>query len=271
MQRMPPPTSPFPPTPLHLPFPTPSTSPTLFAAPTPSTGPRHDECIDRNVRLDAWKPVPIAEVDHSKLVTPRWRYRYKTRSDGSLERRSARCTVRGDLMLPGIHFDPAKTFAQSPSYVAQRLFYAHVAVNGEELEEWNVPAAYPRAETDPNFVNFLRQPKRSDGSLTFPGCHFQICRAQQGAPDAGFCWEEHRDRRLAALGWKKLKSEPGAFIITRGNSTARLLCSTDDFLVSSNDSTFLSFLRKQLQNEWNITVQQPVTQHTGIAVAKASK
>lgn len=30
----------------------------------------HDSCIDRNISLGAWKPVPIKDIDPSQLVTP---------------------------------------------------------------------------------------------------------------------------------------------------------------------------------------------------------
>eukprot|EP00173_Palmaria_palmata_P004659 Plantae.Rhodophyta-Palmaria_palmata.ctg6789.p1 GENE.Plantae.Rhodophyta-Palmaria_palmata.ctg6789~~Plantae.Rhodophyta-Palmaria_palmata.ctg6789.p1 ORF type:complete len:238 (+),score=3.70 Plantae.Rhodophyta-Palmaria_palmata.ctg6789:464-1177(+) len=190
-----------------------------------------------------------------------WRYRYKTKPDGSLEKRSAQCAVRGDLMRPGVHYDDAKTNVQSPSYATQRLLYANAALEDHDIESWDVPSAYPRADTDPNFQVFLRQPKRANGTYTHLGCHFEICKAHQGAPDAGHRWEKHRDFRLVSLGWTRIRSEPDAFIRTNGKHSARLLASTDDFLVSCSDPVFLSTLRHELQLEWDITIQdQTATQ-----------
>jgi hypothetical protein len=102
-------------------------------------------------------------------------------------------------MKPHAHHDPSLTAAQSPSYAAQRLFWAIAAINDEVVEEWDVPGAYPRANTNPNFRVILRQPKRSNGSLTNPGKQYLIAKAQQGAPDAGFRWESHQKCELTRL------------------------------------------------------------------------
>lgn len=95
----------------------------------------NDKCIDRNLRLGAWLPVPTNKIPAHKLSTPRWQYKYKTLRDGTVEKRSARCTVRGDLMLPHIHHDPTKTSAQTPLYAAQHLFCASAALNGNYIEK----------------------------------------------------------------------------------------------------------------------------------------
>lgn len=43
-----------------------------------------------------------------------WRCRYKPKSDGTLVKRFARCTARGDLMKTGLHYDADKTASQTP-------------------------------------------------------------------------------------------------------------------------------------------------------------
>lgn len=39
---------------------------------------------------------------------PRWCYKYRAKADGSLDKRSARCGVRADLTIPGVHYIPSK-------------------------------------------------------------------------------------------------------------------------------------------------------------------
>lgn len=101
----------------------------------------HDSCIDMNIKLGAWKPVLISDINNSNI--PFWRYRYKNRSDGSPDKNSAQCTVRGDLMVPNVHFYSSKTSDQNPSYAAKRLFYAHAALTGDIVEvrrPWRIPS-----------------------------------------------------------------------------------------------------------------------------------
>lgn len=72
--------------------------------------------------------------------------------------------------------------------------------------------------------------------------------------DAGHRWEKHRDRRLIALRCSQLRSEPGAFCVQEGMAHATILCTTDDFLAFKKSTTLLARLRRQLQNEWDITI-----------------
>lgn len=73
----------------------------------------NDAFIDRNISLGAWKPVLESSIDKKILVRPRWQYKYKILADGTLvdtsvlDKRSARCTIRGDLMNAGILYYPS--------------------------------------------------------------------------------------------------------------------------------------------------------------------
>lgn len=227
---------------------------------------KHDEFLDKMFRMKAW--VPCTAPSNTKLVHPKWVYTVKTKEDGTLDRFSARCTVRGDLMKPGKHYNPSKTAAQTPSHTAHRIFYADAAINSAYVESYDVPNAYPRAPSDPDYPTFLKQPPRSDGSLTYPNQDIRLDGAQQGAPDAGNRWERHRNSVFQNLGWKGLASEPSAFLYDcpRTKEKARLLASTDDFVVSSTSLALLERLRKQLMQTWNVTVQSPVKQHAGLKV-----
>lgn len=59
-----------------------------------------------------------------------------------------RFTILGDLKKPKVHLNSDNTGAQTPSYIAQRLFYASAAINHQYLEQYEVPDAYLRADSD---------------------------------------------------------------------------------------------------------------------------
>ncbi len=90
------------------------------------------------------------------------------------------------------------------------------------------------------------------------------------SPDGGFLWNRYRNKSLRAWGWRALHSEPGCFLYedTRSGSYARLLEDTDDFLLVSSDLNLLERLIGKLRNEWDVTEEQPVSQHMGIAIEK---
>lgn len=60
--------------------------------------------------------------------------------------------------------------------------------------------------------------------------------------------------------------DPGAFIIEDNTNASRLLCSTKYFSVRTTSKTFLEKLRNKLINLWQITSQNPATQHCGIKI-----
>jgi hypothetical protein len=69
----------------------------------------YDACIYPNFALGAW--TPCATPPDVKSVQPIWDFKAKTIADGSLDKRSVRCAARGDLMIPGVHYDPSRTAA----------------------------------------------------------------------------------------------------------------------------------------------------------------
>lgn len=83
--------------------------------------------------------------------------------------------------------------------------------------------AYACAAIDSNFRKFLRQLRRAAGTYTIPGFHFEFSNALQGAPDAGFRWEQHSDQRMTSFGWSRPHSEPGAIFITKARPIPAVL------------------------------------------------
>lgn len=91
-----------------------------------------------------------------------------------------------------------------------------------------------------------------------------------GSPDGSYLWESYRNKSLRQWGWTQLETEPGCFLY-RDSSTshvARLLADTDDFLITAQDTELLERLISQLQKEWDVKEQKPVSQHMGVAILR---
>lgn len=229
-------------------------------------GQAYDKFLDRQFALGAWKLVPSSPS--AKPCRGTFVFRRKTDGEGNIISHSVRYAARGDLMQPNVHYDPAQTSAQTPSHAAHRMLYAEAARRREFMESYDVPGAYARAPADPRYKVRLHQPRRADGLYTKAGHDVLIVNAQQGVPDAGNRWEKHRNAIFRRRGWRALSSEPSAFRITSadGKSYARLLATTDDFILTSNNLAYLHHLRDAFVDEWDITVQSPVDQHAGLKV-----
>lgn len=103
-------------------------------------------------------------------------YNTKKGADGELQRYKTRFAIRGDHMVVGRDFDHLHTSGHTPYHSARRLLLATTAAAGRALESWDVPRAYPRATANPRYRQTMRQPRRSDGTLTVPE---RICVIQQ--------------------------------------------------------------------------------------------
>lgn len=135
----------------------------------------HDKFNDRSLCLGTWRLIePSAD---EKPVPHLWVYHYKTDSDGALDGFSARCTARGDLMRPGVHFYHIHTAAQSQSHTSRRILYAWAAFADEAILSVDVLGAYPRDPADPAYRVPMRQPRRFNGSYSVPA------KAQMDSPD----------------------------------------------------------------------------------------
>lgn len=84
--------------------------------------------------------------------------------------------------------------------------------------------------------------------------------------------EKHRNHILLKLRWRALHPEPSAFYSLHkiGRFYARLLPTTDDFIISPNDLCLLHKHRGLLSAEWDISIQVPVTQHVGLKIDRFS-
>lgn len=210
----------------------------------------HDGFIDRCIELGTWKFV--SATSSSRPLLHLWAYRYKTNPQGAITGFSARCTARGDIMKPKVHFNPTQTSAQIPSRTARRLLYANAALNGGNILLIDVEGAYPRAPTEKRYRVIMKQPKRSDEQYTVPGKHILLCNVQSGAPDSGFRWELHRNNSLKKWGWTQLTNEPSTFIFTDhklGNVT-RLLAATDDFILTATSHQLIDVKLRPPKRHW---------------------
>jgi hypothetical protein len=63
---------------------------------------------------------------------------------GRLERRKARCTIRGDRMRPGVDFDEMQTASHMPSKSGRQFLLDVAAAEGAAVQSWDVPGAYMR-------------------------------------------------------------------------------------------------------------------------------
>jgi aminoglycoside phosphotransferase (APT) family kinase protein len=70
-----------------------------------------------------------------------------------------------------------------------------------------------QAPADPRYRAVMKQARRLNASLKFPGKICVLRHGMPGAPDLNATWERHRDWALANWGWRRVQPEPSTFIV----------------------------------------------------------
>jgi histone deacetylase 1/2 len=181
---------------------------------------------------DTWTLVP--RPPSVNLVTGKWVFRHKFRSDGSLDRYKARWVVRGFTQRPGIDYGetvspvvkPATiravlTLALSRSWPIHQLDVKNVFLHGTLNE--TVYCAQPKCFVDSFRPDYVCRLNKSLYGLK------QTPRARH-----------HRfASHIISLGFTEAKSDTSLFIYCHGTDMAFLLLYVDDVVLPASSMSFL--------------------------------
>lgn len=82
----------------------------------------HNDKLEIFDTMNAVQWIPDAALPgKTKLINLKMGYQYQRNSKGEIASRKARCSARGDEMLPHMHYDPTKT----TTYVADKRHHGH--------------------------------------------------------------------------------------------------------------------------------------------------
>lgn len=73
------------------------------------------------------KPIPLTITSN-----------YKTNKSGEVEKRKSRPSLRGDMMMAHLHFNPIETSAPIVDRVAVRILITHSIENGWPIEHFDI-------------------------------------------------------------------------------------------------------------------------------------
>ena len=96
-------------------------------------------------------------------------YRCKRSAEGHILQRKARCNLRGDLMKPGLHYDPNHTTTYTADRTTQRLLIVIHAAKNIPLEHFDIKSAYLHEQYQHNHPIYVKQMQKFDGSYKHAG------------------------------------------------------------------------------------------------------
>jgi hypothetical protein len=197
------------------------------------------------------------------LVTGKWVFRHKFKSDGSLDRYKARWVLRGFTQRPGIDYDetfspvvkPATvravlTLALSHSWPVHQLDVKNAFLHGTLNE--TVYCAQPTGFVDSNKPDF-------------------VCRLNKslyGLKQAPRAWHNRFASHLTSLGFHEAKSDTSLFIYGHGSDMAFLLLYVDDIVLTASSTDLLQRIISALRQEFSMTDMGSLHHFLGVSVQR---
>ena len=205
-----------------------------------------------NKHIIKWISSPPSAT-HPKPIALTMAYKYKRDDSGKILERKARCAVRGDRMIPNLHFDPN----QVTTYVAERptvrILFCLAAAQGLSIEQFDIHSAFLHEPYTYDRPVYIRQYPRFDGSLKHPGTLGILQGNLYGTPPAGHIYFSGLRSHLLQHGFKQSNADPCLFIRHHHELGTLLVSVTiDDFLAVAKHQRHIDILYKILSLKYQV-------------------
>jgi hypothetical protein len=192
-------------------------------------------------RTGTWDLVPC--LPRVRLITCKWVYKVKTRSDGSLERYKARLVACGFQQEQGRDYD--ETFALVAHMTTIRTLLAVASVR-----EWSIP----QLDVKNVFLNgelledvYMRPPPGysvPEGMV----CHLRC--SLYGLKQAPHAWFQCFTSVVTAAGFSASAYDPVLFVHVSPRGRTLLLLYMDDMIITGDDFEYIAFVKACLSDQF---------------------
>lgn len=201
---------------------------------------------DEMKSLDENKTWTLADLPKDrKVVSNRWIYRLKHKTNGELERYKARLVVRGFTQEYGIDYE--ETFSPVVKFSSIRMILSVAAAEKLFLKQFDVKTAFLYGELADEI--YMVQPKGYD-DLSGKVC--RLNKSLYGLKQASRCWNEKFVSFLKKFGFQVSKADPCVFISGSNSKRMILAIYIDDGLVAASCENEIILLLKYLNEHFQI-------------------
>jgi hypothetical protein len=208
-----------------------------------------------------WDLVP--RPSGANIVTGKWVYRHKFRSDGSLERYKVRWVFRGFTQRPGIDFD--ETFSPVVKPATIRTVLTVALFHSWPVHQLDVKNAFLHGTLDETV--YCVQPAGFVDSSR-PDHVYRLNKSLYGLKQASRAWYSRFATHILSLGFVSAKSDTSLFIYQHGHDTIYLLLYVDDIVLTTSSDSLLQWVITALQQEFSMTDLGPLHHFLGLTVTR---
>ncbi|CAL1411607.1 unnamed protein product [Linum trigynum] len=184
------------------------------------------------LRNQTWDLVPPSPTQH--VLSCKWLYRIKTKSDNTIDRFRARLVARGFQQRPGI--DYGDTFIPVLKPTTLRIILSLAVTNHWPICQLDIANAFLHGTLTDEV--FMQQPP----GFIDPQRPHHVCRLKKslyGLKQAPRAWFHCLRQALEDYGFKGSKTDTSLFILNKGTLRVYVLVYVDDILITGNQPTRL--------------------------------
>jgi hypothetical protein len=210
---------------------------------------------------NTWDLVP--RPPGANVVTGKWIFKHKFRSDGSLERYKAQWVLRGFTQRPEVDF--AKTFSPVVKPITIRTVLTVALSLDWPVHQLDVKNAFLHGTLDETV--YCAQPS---GFVDTARPDF-VCRLNKslyGLKQAPRAWYSRFATHILSLGFLSAKSDSPLFVYRHESGTVYLLLYVDDIVLTASSEHLLRRIITSLQHEFSMKDLGPLHHFLGLSVTR---
>ena len=179
-------------------------------------------------------------------------YLYKRDSDGNITERKARCDVRGDIMKPGIHYNPDDTTTFAADKATIRFLLCDASAHQLPTGHFDISSAFLHELFQHSTLVYVWQHPLFDGTYAHDESTGQLRGNLYGTRQAGKIFCDGARAFLLDHGFTQTKSDPCLFLKSEPPLQTLVAVTIDDFLACASTPQLLTKLYSALSTKYNI-------------------
>lgn len=198
-----------------------------------------------------------------KAIDSKWVYKIKYKLNGEIERYKARLVAKGFTQIEGIDFH--ETFVPVAKLVTVQSVIAVAAKKNWTLQQLDVNNAFLHGDLDENVFMKIPQGFAKKGETIV----YKLKKSLYGLRQASRNWYYKFTRALLDIGFQQSKADHSLFTYKMESSYVCALIYVDDVVLDGNDTKFIQFVKRYLNNKFSIKDLGPLKYFLGIEVARS--
>jgi hypothetical protein len=204
--------------------------------------------IDKELKLlnemGTWE---LVEKPLDAITIPnKWTFVKKRNKANQAIRHRARLVMKGCAQRPGHEF--METYSPVVRVETLRACLALVPVKGLKVKQMDIKGVYLNCILQETI--YMKQPEGfEDGT----GRVCKLIKTLYGLKQSGCEWNKQLDEKLRCHRYKRLTSDPCAYVRWDSNNVVIITVWVDDLMLFASDNTMMEHMKESIESEWQVT------------------